>query len=180
VVACENRHYRKPEEAFFKLGAAKRKISPLEGGDLHPDQVTLIAKSLNVTDQDVVDMNRRLFGDTSINAPIRDQGEPDEWQNYLIDQSPSPEALVVERDEKDYQHKALAGAISVLNDRERRIFEARQLADEPPTLEDFAAEFNVSRGRIRQIETRAFEKVRQAAKKRAAEAPTAMLAISAS
>ena len=154
---------------FFKLGSAKHKISALEGGDLHPDQVTLIAKSLNVADQDVVDMNRRLFGDTSINAPIRDQGEPDEWQNYLIDQSPSPEALVVERDEKDYQHRALASAIGVLNDRERRIFEARHLADEPPTLEDLAAEFNLSPDRISQIETCAFEKVRKAAKKRAAE-----------
>jgi RNA polymerase sigma-32 factor len=95
-------------------------------------------------------MNRRLFGDTSINAPIRDQGEPDEWQNYLIDQSPSPEALVVERNEKDHQHKALAGAIGVLDDRERRIFGARHLADEPPTLEDFAAEFNLTfRRRLR-------------------------------
>ena len=157
------------KKLFFQLGAAKRKISPRERGDLHPDQVSLIAKSLSVTDQDVVDMNRRLFGDTSINASIREQGEPDEWQNYLVDQSPSPEAVVAERDEKNYQHKVLAGAIGVLDDRERRIFEARHLADEPPTLEDLAAEFSVSPDRIRQIETRAFEKVRKAAKKRAAE-----------
>jgi RNA polymerase sigma-32 factor len=163
------------KKLFFKLGSAKHKISVLGGGDLHPDQVTLIAKSLNVTEQDVVDMNRRLIGDTSINAPIHEEGEPDEegkpdeWQNYLVDQSPSPEAIVAERDEKDYQSKALASAIGVLNDRERRIFEARHLADEPPTLEDLAAEFNLSHDRISQIETGAFEKVRKAAKKRAAE-----------
>ena len=160
---------------FFKLGSAKRKISVLDGGDLRPDQVTLIAKSLNVAEQDVVDMNRRLIGDTSINAAIHEEGEPDEeggpdeWQNYLVDQSPSPEAIVAERDEKDYQNKALASAIGVLNDRERRIFEARHLADEPPTLEDLATEFNLSHDRISQIETCAFEKVRKAAKKRAAE-----------
>jgi RNA polymerase sigma-32 factor len=157
------------KKLFFKLGSAKHKISVLEGGDLHPDQVTLIAKRLNVTERDVVDMNRRLFGDTSINAPIHEEGQPDEWQNYLVDQSPSPEAIVAERDEKDYQNKALASALGVLNDRERRIFEARHLTDEPPTLEDLAAEFNLSPDRISQIETCAFEKVRKAAKKRAAE-----------
>jgi RNA polymerase sigma-32 factor len=163
------------KKLFFKLRSAKHKISVLEVGDLHPDQVTLIAKILNVTEQDVVDMNRRLIGDTSINAAIHEEGEPDEeggpneWQNYLVDQSPSPEAIVAERDEKDYQSKALASGIGVLNDRERRIFEARHLADEPPTLEDLAAEFNLSRDRISQIETCAFEKVRKATKKRAAE-----------
>src|ERR1700704_722227 len=162
------------KKLFFKLGSAKHKIPVLEGGDLHPDQVALIAKSLNVMEQDVIDMNRRLIGDTSINAPIQEgepdeEGEPHEWQNYLVDQSPSPEAIVAERDEKDYQNKALASAIGVLNDRERRIFEARHLADEPPTLEDLAAEFNLSHDRTSQIETCAFEKVRRAAKKRAAE-----------
>ena len=163
------------KKLFFKLGSAKHKISVLDGGDLRPDQVTLIAKSLNVVEQDVVDMNRRLIGDTSINAAIHEEGEPDEeggpdeWQNYLVDQSPSPEAIVAERDEKDYQNKALASAIGVLNDRERRIFEARHLADEPPTLEDLTTEFNLSHDRTSQIETCAFEKVRKAAKKRAAE-----------
>ena len=158
------------KKLFFKLRSAQRKISALERGDLHPDQVRLIAKSLNVTDQDVIDMDRRLRGDTSLNAPIQDDGEADEWQSFLVDQSPSPEAIVAEQDEKDRQHKALAGAIDVLNDRERRIFEARHLADEPLTLEDLALEFNVSRERIRQIETRAFEKVRKATRKLIAEA----------
>jgi len=161
------------KKLFFKLRSAKRKISALDsGGDLHPDQVTLIAKNLNVTERDVVDMNRRLAGDTSLNAPIHDDGEAGERQTYLVDQSPSPEALIVEQDESDRRHKALVGAIDVLNDRERRIFEARHLVDEPRTLEDLAAEFNVSRERIRQIETRAFEKVRKAAKKSVAEAQT--------
>jgi RNA polymerase sigma-32 factor len=158
------------KKLFFKLRSAQRKISALERGDLHPDQVRLIAKSLNVTDQDVIDMDRRLRGDTSLNAPIQDDGEADEWQSFLVDQSPSPEAIVAEQDEKDRQHKALADAIDVLNDRERRIFEARHLADEPLTLEDLALEFNVSRERIRQIETRAFEKVRKATRKLIAEA----------
>jgi RNA polymerase sigma-32 factor len=158
------------KKLFFKLRSAQRKISAIERGDLHPDQVRLIAKSLNVTDQDVIDMDRRLRGDTSLNAPIQDDGEADEWQSFLVDQSPSPEAIVAEQDEKDRQHKALAGAIDVLNDRERRIFEARHLSDEPLTLEDLALEFNVSRERIRQIETRAFEKVRKATRKLIAEA----------
>ena len=160
------------KKLFFKLRSAQRKISAFERGDLHPDQVTSIAKSLNVAEQDVVDMNRRLRGDASLNAPIQDDGEADEWQSYLVDQSPSPEATVADEDERDCQHKALARAIDVLNDRERRISEARHLADEPLTLEELALEFNVSRERIRQIDTRAFEKVRKATKKLVAEAQT--------
>jgi RNA polymerase sigma-32 factor len=163
---------------FFKLRSAKSKIAALESGDLHPDQVASIAQSLDVSDQDVIDMNRRLGGDKSINSPIRDNGEPGEWQDYLVDQSPSPEAIVTEQDETDRQRKALIAAIDVLDGRERSIFEARLLADEPPTLEDLSAKFKVSRERIRQIEARAFEKVRKAAKARTASTPTATLAIS--
>jgi RNA polymerase sigma-32 factor len=163
---------------FFKLRSAKSRIAALESGDMHPDQVASIAQSLDVSDQDVIDMNRRLSGDKSINAPIRDDGETGEWQDHLVDQSPSPEALVVEQDETDRQRKALIAAIDVLDGRERSIFEARLLADEPPTLEDLSAKFKVSRERVRQIEARAFEKVRKAAKARAASAPAAMLAIS--
>jgi RNA polymerase sigma-32 factor len=162
------------KKLFFKLRSAKSKIAALEGGDLHPDHVASIAKSLDVPSQDVVDMNRRLGGDKSINVPLHEGGEAGEWQDHLVDQSPSPEAIVVEQDEKDHQRKALIAAIDVLDGRERRIFEARHLADEPPTLEDLAAKFNVSRERIRQIEVRAFEKVRKAAKNLAAKAPTAM------
>jgi RNA polymerase sigma-32 factor len=162
------------KKLFFKLRSAKSKIAAFESGDLHPDQVASIAKSLAVTDEDVVDMNRRLGGDKSINAPLHEDGENGQWQDHLVDQSPSPEAIVVEQDEKDHQHKALIAAIDVLDGRERRIFEARHLADEPMTLEDLAAQFNVSRERIRQIEARAFEKVRKAAKTRVAQASAAI------
>ena len=162
---------------FFKLRSAKSKIAALESGDLRPDQVTLIAQSLDVTDQDVVDMNRRLSGDKSINAPIHDDGDANEWQDYLVDQSPSPEAIVVEQDETERHRKALSAAIDVLDGRERSIFEARHLADEPLTLEELAIKFKVSRERTRQIEARAFEKVRKAAKARATPAPAAMSAV---
>jgi len=159
------------KKLFFKLRSVKRKISALDsGGDLRADQVTLIAGSLNVAERDVVDMNRRLAGDLSLNAPIHDDGEAEERQNLLADPSPSPEAIVVAEDERDYQHKALAGAIKALNDRERRIFEARHLVDEPVTLDDLALQFKVSRERIRQIEVRAFEKVRKATRNLVAEA----------
>lgn len=163
------------KKLFFKLRSAKSKIAAFESGDLRPDQVALIAKNLDVTDQDVVDMNRRLGGDKSINAPLHEDGEAGEWQDHLVDQSPSPEAIVVEQDDKVHQHNALIAAIDVLDDRERHIFEARHLVDEPLTLEDLADRFNVSRERIRQIEARAFEKVRKAAKNLVPKAPVAML-----
>jgi RNA polymerase sigma-32 factor len=166
------------KKLFFKLRSAKNKIAAMQSGDMRPDQVALIAKNLGVTDQEVVDMNRRLGGDSSLNAPIHDEGEAGEWQDFLVDQSPSPEALLAVRDETDRQQKALTHAIGVLNPRERRIFEARHLTEQPMTLEDLAAEFNVSRERVRQIEVRAFEKVRKAAKNRVAEtqAPAPMYA----
>jgi RNA polymerase sigma-32 factor len=166
------------KKLFFKLRSAKSKIAALESGDLHPDQVASIAKSLDVPDQDVIDMNRRLGGDKSINAPVHDDGDTAEWQDYLVDQSPSPEAIVVEQDETERRRGALIAAIDVLDGRERSIFEARLLADDPPTLEELSAKFKVSRERIRQIEARAFEKVRRAAKTCAASAPAATLAIS--
>jgi RNA polymerase sigma-32 factor len=163
------------KKLFFKLRSAKNKIAALDSGDLRPDQVALIAKNLDVTDQDVIDMNRRLSGDKSINAPLHEGGEAGEWQDRLVDQSPSPEAIVIEQDDKEYQHKALIAAIDVLDDRERRIFEARHLVDEPLTLETLAETFNVSRERIRQIEARAFEKVRKAARNLAPKVSAAVL-----
>ena len=160
---------------FFKLRSAKSKIAALESGDMHPDQVALIAKNLDVPDQEVVEMNRRLAGDKSINVPLHEDGEIGEWQDHLVDQSPSPEAIVVEQDETDHRLGALTAAIEILNERERRIFEARHLSDEPLTLEELAEKFNVSRERIRQIEVRAFEKVQKAARNFAAKAPAATL-----
>ena len=156
------------KKLFFNLRKAKSKISALEEGDLRPDQVKLIAKRLGVTEQDVVDMNRRLGGDVSLNAPIREDGDSGEWQDWLVDDVSDQETRLAESEESDNRRKALGDALSVLNDRERRIFEARRLADDPITLEDLAAEFGVSRERVRQIEVRAFEKVQKAVKNRVA------------
>jgi RNA polymerase sigma-32 factor len=169
------------KKLFFNLRKAKSKISALEEGDLRPDQVQIIAKRLGVTEQDVVDMNRRLGGDSSLNAPIRDDGESGEWQDWLVDNAPNQERILAESQESNNRHKALISALDVLNDRERRIFEARRLADDPITLEDLAAEFGVSRERVRQIEVRAFEKVQKAVKNRmtAIEQPQEAQAIAA-
>src|SRR5690242_1615989 len=156
------------KKLFFNLRKAKSKINALDEGDLRPDQVKIIAKRLGVTDQDVIDMNRRLGGDASLNAPIRDDGEAGEWQDWLVDDAPSQERTLAESEESDNRHKALVSALDVLNERERRIFEARRLADDPITLEELAAEFGVSRERVRQIEVRAFEKVQKAVKSRVA------------
>jgi RNA polymerase sigma-32 factor len=152
------------KKLFFNLRKAKSKISALEEGDLRPDQVKLIAKRLGVTEQDVVDMNRRLGGDVSLNAPIREDGDSGEWQDWLVDDGDNQETVLSRNEEADNRHTALHEALNVLNERERRIFEARRLADEPVTLEDLAAEFGVSRERVRQIEVRAFEKVQKAVK----------------
>ncbi len=156
------------KKLFFNLRKAKSKISALEEGDLHPDQVELIAKRVGVTEQDVVDMNRRLGGDASLNAPIREDGGSGEWQDWLVDAAPSQERVLVENEEFDNRRKALGEALTVLNERERRIFEARRLVDEPITLEELAEEFGVSRERVRQLEVRAFEKVQKAVKNRVA------------
>jgi RNA polymerase sigma-32 factor len=150
---------------FFNLRKAKRRISALEDGDMRPDQVELIAKRLGVAQQDVVEMNRRLGGDVSLNAPIRDEGDSGEWQDWLVDDAPSQERIVAENQEFAARHQALEGALNVLaSARERRIFEARRLAEDPVTLEDLADEFGISRERVRQIEQRAFEKVQKAVK----------------
>jgi RNA polymerase sigma-32 factor len=151
------------KKLFFNLRKAKSQISALEEGDLRPDQVATIAKRLGVPEQDVVDMNRRMSGDASLNAPLRDDGDGGgEWQDWLADDSAGQEELVADREESEIRHAALRDALSVLNDRERRIFEARRLADEPITLEELSTEFGVSRERVRQIEVRAFEKVQKA------------------
>ncbi|HEY2527692.1 MAG TPA: RNA polymerase sigma factor RpoH, partial [Xanthobacteraceae bacterium] len=147
------------KKLFFNLRKAKSRISALDEGDMRPDQVKLIAKRLGVSEQDVIDMNRRLGGDASLNAPIREEGDSGEWQDWLVDDSASQESRLAETEQSENRHQALGQALIVLNDRERRIFEARRLADEPITLEELADEFGVSRERVRQIEVRAFEKV---------------------
>jgi RNA polymerase sigma-32 factor len=154
------------KKLFFNLRKAKGRISAFEEGDLRPDHVKQIATQLGVTEQDVVDMNRRLGGDASLNAPLRDEGEGGgEWQDWLVDTSQSQEQALVEEEEGQNRLAALRSALSVLNPRERRIFEARRLSDDPITLEELSTEFGVSRERVRQIEVRAFEKVQEAVKK---------------
>ena len=157
------------KKLFFNLRKAKSQISALEEGDLRPEQVKTIATKLGVTEQDVVDMNRRMSGDASLNAPIRQEGEGGEWQDWLVDDSSSQESLLVESEESDNRLGALRQALGVLNERERRIFEARRLLDEPVTLEELSAEFSISRERVRQIEVRAFEKLQKAMHTKVAE-----------
>src|SRR6266487_4532393 len=152
------------KKLFFNLRKAKSKIFALNEGDMHPDQVKLIAQRLGVTERDVVEMNRRLGGDVSLNAQMRDDPDSGEWQDWLVDEgSADQESRVVESEESENRKKALAEALSVLNARERRIFEARRLAEDPSTLEDLASAFGISRERVRQIEVRAFQKVQRAA-----------------
>ncbi|HLK80977.1 MAG TPA: RNA polymerase sigma factor RpoH, partial [Xanthobacteraceae bacterium] len=116
------------KKLFFNLRKAKSRISALDEGDMRPDQVKLIARRLGVTEQDVIDMNRRLSGDASLNAPIREDGDSGEWQDWLMDERDSQEATLVASEELDNRRAALSDALEVLNDRERRIFEARRLA----------------------------------------------------
>jgi RNA polymerase sigma-32 factor len=151
------------KKLFFNLRKAKSKISALEEGDMHPDQVKLIAQRLGVTEQDVVEMNRRLGGDVSLNAQMRDDADSGEWQDWLVDESSADqESRIAESEESESRKKALAEALSVLSARERRIFEGRRLAEDPSTLEDLASQFGISRERVRQIEVRAFQKVQRA------------------
>jgi RNA polymerase sigma-32 factor len=159
---------------FFNLRKAKSKISALDEGDMRPDQVELIAKQLGVTETDVIDMNRRLGGDASLNATIRADGDSREWQDCLVDESPDQETTLAASEELDNRRKALADALGVLDGRDRRIFERRRLAGDPITLAELADEFGVSRERVRQIEVRAFEKVQKAVKKRVAAIETSV------
>jgi RNA polymerase sigma-32 factor len=151
------------KKLFFNLRKAKSQISALEEGDLRPDQVAIIATKLGVSEKEVIDMNRRLSGDASLNAPIRQEGEG-EWQDWLVDAATSQESVLVEQEESSNRMAALKQALGVLNERERRIFEARRLSDDPVTLEELSSEFGISRERVRQIEVRAFEKVQVAVK----------------
>ena len=157
---------------FFNLRKAKSRISILNEGDMRPDQVKLIAKRLGVTERSVIDMNRRLGGDASLNNFIREDRDSAEWQDWLMDESPDQETTLVASDEFDNHRKVLSDALGVLNARARRIFESRRLAEDPMTLAELADEFGVSRERVRQIEVRAFEKVQEAVKNRLAAIET--------
>ncbi len=150
---------------FFNLRKAKNKIQALDDGDLNPDQVRQIATQLGVSEDEVVSMNRRLSGDASLNAPIKaSEGESGEWQDWLADDSDNAEQVMIREDELESRRSMLTDALSVLTDREKRVFLARRLEESPATLEDLSQEFGISRERVRQIEVRAFEKVQKAVK----------------
>ena len=139
---------------------------------MRPDQVKLIAKRLGVTEHAVIDMNRRLGGDASLNDTIREDGNSAEWQDWLVSEFPDQETTLAASDEFDNRRKVLSDALAVLNERDRRIFEGRRLAEDPITLAELADEFGVSRERVRQLEVRAFEKVQKAVKSRVAAIET--------
>ncbi|WP_338720870.1 RNA polymerase sigma factor RpoH [Devosia sp. XK-2] len=152
---------------FFNLRKVKGQIAALEDGALHPDQIKQIATTLNVTEDEVVQMNSRLSGDASLNSPMRADEGSSEWQDWLVDDTPDQETALGETEEFDERMGMLNKAMDVLNERERAIFQARRLKDNPATLEELAQQYDVSRERIRQIEVRAFEKVQEAVKEAA-------------
>jgi RNA polymerase sigma-32 factor len=165
---------------FFNLRRLKGRIQALDEGDLKPDQVTAIATKLNVSEEEVVSMNRRLSGDASLNAPIRAaEGDSGEWQDWLVDESENQEQILAEQDELDSRRRLLADAMGVLNEREREIFEARRLSEDPVTLEELSTRFDISRERVRQIEVRAFEKVQETVKAAALRAQKSLRTIEA-
>jgi RNA polymerase sigma-32 factor len=148
---------------FFNLRKAKNRIQALDDGDLNPEQVQQIATQLGVSEEEVTSMNRRMAGDASLNAPIKAaEGESGEWQDWLEDDSETAEQILVKQDELESRREMLEDAMSVLNEREQRIFMARRLEESPITLEALSSEFDISRERVRQIEVRAFEKVQKA------------------
>lgn len=155
------------KKLFFNLRRTKSQLQAFEEGDLKPETVKAIATKLGVSEEDVISMNRRLGGDASLNAPVRSDQESGEWQDWLADETPDQEERLVEAEESSLRKSYLTEALTTLNDRERRIFEARRMSEEPVTLEDLSTEFNVSRERVRQIEVRAFEKVQKAVKEAA-------------
>ncbi len=158
------------KKLFFNLRKIKGQLKALDDGDLRPDQVKHIATHLGVPEVDVVSMNRRLGGDSSLNSPVRSDSESGEWQDWLVDDTIDQETALGESQELERRRVLLSDAIKNLNDREKRIFTARRLSEDPMTLEELSGEFGVSRERIRQIEVRAFEKVQKAVHEAAAAA----------
>ena len=150
------------KKLFFNLRKLKGQMQAIEEGDLRPETVRAIAERLDVTEEDVVAMNRRLSGaDQSLTAPMRGDGET-EWQDWLVDGRDSQETVLAEADELDHRRRLLERSMAVLNERERHILNERRLKDDPTTLEDLSAQYGISRERVRQIEVRAFEKLQRA------------------
>ena len=151
------------KKLFFNLRRMKSRLDAFEDGDLRPEHVTKIATDLGVAETDVVSMNRRMAmgGDTSLNVPMREDGEG-QWQDWLADDAPLQDSIVAEQQEKDVRHDMLVSAMDDLNDREKHILTERRLTDDPKTLEELSQVYGVSRERVRQIEVRAFEKLQKA------------------
>jgi RNA polymerase sigma-32 factor len=157
------------KKLFFNLRRLKGQMQAIEDGDLKPEQVAKIARALDVPEQDVVSMNRRLAApDHSLNAPVRAESEG-EWQDWLVDDSESQEDRLAEAEDMGQRKALLEKALATLNERERHIFIERRLKDEPTTLEDLSQQYGISRERVRQIEVRAFEKVQKSMKAQLAE-----------
>ena len=152
------------KKLFFNLRKLKGQLNALEEGDLSPENVKTIADKLSVSEKEVVSMNRRMAApDNSLNAPLRQDGEG-EWQDWLVDESPDQETIYGEREELEQRRAFLVDAMAGLNERERHILERRRLSEEPTTLEELSKAYGISRERVRQIEVRAFEKLRKAAR----------------
>jgi len=152
------------------LRRLKGQIKAIEDGDLNPENVKRIAQELDVSEDDVVSMNRRMSGgDHSLNAPISTDGEAAEWQDWLVDDRETQDVQFAEAEEYDVRRKLMFEAMKGLNEREIAIIQARRLNDSPDTLEDLSQRFGISRERVRQIEVRAFEKLQLAVRKKAAE-----------
>jgi len=158
------------KKLFFNLRKMKGQLKAFEEGDLHPDNVKKISTRLGVSEDDVISMNRRLSGDSSLNAPMRADTEGGEWMDWLVDETEDQETALGKNQELERRRDFLKNAMKGLNKREKRIFTARRLSEDTITLEDLSTEFGVSRERIRQIEVRAFEKVQKAVQKSAAQA----------
>jgi len=151
------------KKLFFNLRRMKSRLDAFEDGDLRPEHVTKIATDLGVAETDVVSMNRRMAmgGDTSLNVPMREDGEG-QWQDWLQDDAPLQDKIVADAQEADVRHSMLVSAMDDLNEREQHILTERRLTDDPKTLEELSQVYNVSRERVRQIEVRAFEKLQKA------------------
>ena len=149
------------KKLFFNLKKLKNQIAPNQEGDLKDDQVKEISKRLDVDSNEVVNMNRRMMGqEKSLNDPIK-SGETDEWQDWLVDESLDQELIVSQQQEYNDKKELLNSSMKILNDREREIIEARRLTENPLTLEELSKKYKISRERIRQIETKAFEKLQK-------------------
>jgi RNA polymerase sigma-32 factor len=149
------------KKLFFNLRRLKGQMQAIDDGDLQPEQVAKIAHALDVPEQDVVSMNRRLTApDHSLNAPVRADSEG-EWQDWLVDEGDTQETVLADREELSGRKALLAGALKTLNERERHILVERRLKDEPSTLEELSQQYGISRERVRQIEVRAFEKLQK-------------------